>query len=228
MKIKSIFRLIALAALAGACAPAYIPNVVNTPQLTEKHDLNIALYTGTAGLDLQGSFAFTDNIGLMVNGTWADNSDDSSSNFHKHSFFEVAPGYFSTFGNSGIVEIYGGYGSGWVNSYYDNGFYTNFADARMDRFFIQPGVGAVNNIFDGSLTTRVVLLSITQDKVTETAFFFEPVLTGKVGYKWVKFVAQMGFSIPVGNKDLNFEYQPFMFSVGMQLSLGKIFKSGRL
>jgi hypothetical protein len=224
MRTNSIFCFFCMVLFAASCAPAYIPNVANTPLLTGKNDLNLAIYTGTAGFDAQGSFAINDNIGFMVNGSWADRTNDSTENYHKHAFFEAAPGYFTRFGNSGVVEIYGGYGYGWVDSYYDVGFFTNYADAIMNRFFIQPGVGVVTDIFDGSFSSRVVMITISQDQVSETGYFLEPVLTGKLGYKYVKFVAQLGLSVPFNSEKITFEYQPFMISLGMQINLGTIIK----
>jgi hypothetical protein len=225
MKTKTIFNLSCIIIIVWACAPAYIPNVVNTPLLTGKNDLNLAVYTSTAGFDAQSSFAVTDQIGIMANGSWADRTSDSSNNFHKHAFFEGGLGYYSRFGNSGVADVYAGYGYGWVESNYDVGFYTDYANATISRIFIQPGVGAVTDIFDGSFSSRLVMVTISQGNVSETGYFIEPVLTGKVGYKYVKFVAQMGMSIPFDKDQFDFEYQPFMISLGMQVNLGTIFKS---
>lgn len=226
MQTKPVFRFSVLVLLTAACAPAYVPNVVNTPMLTERNDLNLAVYTGTAGFDMQGSFAISDNIGIMVNGSLADRTNDSTDNYHKHAFFEFAPGYYTKFGSSGVVEIYGGYGQGWVDSYYNSSIFLNYSKANISRVFIQPGVGATTSVFDGNFSSRLVLVTINQDNISETGFFLEPVLTGKIGYKWFKFVAQMGLSVPFNSNDIHFEYQPFMISLGMQLNLGTIFKSG--
>ncbi|MBN2486455.1 MAG: hypothetical protein JXB34_10820 [Bacteroidales bacterium] len=225
--METIKRLLLLGILAAvfSCTPAYIPNVVNTPLLTEKNDLNLATYTGTSGFDLQGSYALTDNIGLMINSSMSNRANDSTDNYHRHAFFEVAPGYYTNYGRIGVVEVYGGYGHGWVDSYYSNSYFLSYSKANVSRFFIQPGMGLTTHIFDGIASVRLVYVSIFQDNISDYGVFFEPVLTGKLGYKYLKFVGQMGFSMPVLSKEINFEYQPFLVSFGVQINLGALVKS---
>ena len=224
MKTNSIFYLVSIVLVLGSCAPAYVPNVINSPMLSEKMDLNIAGYTGTAGYDLQGAFAITDNIGIMVNGSFADRTSDSTNSYHKHVFLEAGPGYFTKVGNSGIVEIYGGFGIGNVDSYYESSVFTNYANATISRIYLQPGVGFISDFFDGSFTSRFALVNINQDQISETGLFVEPALTGKLGYKWVKFTGQLGFSVPLNPDDIHFEYQPIMISIGLQINLGSLLK----
>jgi hypothetical protein len=70
------FNPIALLLYAGAvvyltsCAPAYVPNALNTPLFNNKGEIHIAANTGISGFDPQLAYAVTDNIGVMVNGSF--------------------------------------------------------------------------------------------------------------------------------------------------------------
>jgi hypothetical protein len=183
---------------------------------------------GTSDLDVQVAYAMTDHIGVMVNGSFADRTKDSTDKFHKHIILEGGVGFYDKFGEIGRYEIYGGYGTGRVEGKYENIFSINqIADARYNRFFIQPGIGIATGIYDGSFTSRIALVQMNPNgAVFETGNyhgFLEPVFTSKIGYKYLKFTFQIGFSVPIGDNRLKFDYQPFIFNVGANLNLGRLY-----
>ncbi len=65
-----------------------------------------------------------------------------------------------------------------------------------------------------------VIIMVEQNSLSFNRTFFEPCFTAKTGYKYVKFVAQIGYSIPFNSNDI-IEYQPFMFSVGLHFTINK-------
>ena len=135
-------------------------------------------------------------------------------------------GYYEKIGENARYEIYGGYGFGKTEGFYETStFDSEVTDADMQRIFVQPGIGVATGIFDGSFSPRFVLVKMTPNGDTfETGgynTFFEPVITSKIGYKWVKFVVQFGFSVPIGNDDLHFDYQPFIVNFGLNFSIGR-------
>ncbi len=230
MKTK-IYLIVALfgVLMIYSCAPAYIPNVVNAPLLSNKGEFQARLNGGVSGVDPQFSYAITDNIGMMINGSY--NFRDDTDSYHKHYFIESGLGYYGKLKEAGRFEVFGGYGygdvktdvfwqPGWIN--YTNGYY--------HRIFIQPSIGAVTDVFEGSFSTRFVLVNMHfrdgngYDSPANNSFntFVEPVFTTKIGYKYVKFVMQIGFSIPVNNNYNDYyNYQPFIFSMGANLKFGQ-------
>ncbi len=78
--------------LFHACAPAYVPDVINTPLLSNKDELQVSLNTGISGFDPQIAYAVTDHIGVMLNGSFTNRISDSTDNYHKHTFVEVGSG----------------------------------------------------------------------------------------------------------------------------------------
>jgi hypothetical protein len=224
---KSIVRYflyipgIYLALVVTSCAPAYVPNTIHSPMLSNKGEFHASINEGLSGFDPQLAFAITDHLGIMANGSFADRTSDSTDSFHKHSFVEAGAGYYRKLGVAGRLEAYGGGGFGKLRAFQDAGLWTSYADVKSMRFFVQPAIGVATDIFDGSLAARVVAVNLKQDSLNNTGFFFEPAITAKVGYKWVKAVFQFGLSVPLGSENIDFSYEPFIFSIGLQATIGK-------
>jgi hypothetical protein len=227
MNMKKISHAMGLAAILylTSCVPAYIPNTVNTPLFTGKHELQANIGTGISGWDPQVAFSVTNHIGIMVNSSFANRTSDSTDNFHRHAFVEGGVGYFVNPVGPLVLEAFGGFGAGKVESYYDN---IGTANANIKRFFFQPSVGVTNKVFDASFTPRLVFVNI-EDVVNDPTKlyhngyqpFIEPTFTFKVGYKYVKFFTQFGFSIPMNSYDYSYDHQPFMFSMGLHATFGR-------
>ncbi len=203
------------------CAPAYVPNAVNTPLLSNAGEFHASLATGTSGIDPQIALGITDHFGIMINGSFANRTSDSTDDFHKHQFIEMAPGYYTNFEKNGRFEIYGGYGIGKIQAEFDNIFWRSYSNVSYYRIFIQPSIGFTSDYAEGSLAARIVMLNISQEHNQNTGYFVEPAATIKFGAKPVKMYIQLGFSLPVNTSKVEFNYQPFMFSFGVQGSLGR-------
>ena len=224
MKTKKKFILYAITVMLiiKGCAPAYVPNVINTPLLSNKGEIQAGIHTGVSGTDPQFAYAITDNIGIMLNGSFANRTSDSTDDFHKHQFVELGTGYYTKIGETGRFETFGGFGYGKLQAKFNNNLWNASSDVNSSRLFIQPSIGATTDIFDGSFSSRFVMVNMHQASNKSTGFFLEPVLTGKIGYKYVKAVFQLGLSIPLNSANIDFNYQPFLFSIGLQ---GYIFKT---
>jgi hypothetical protein len=219
LKVSGIIMLLSGMVLFNGCAPAYVPNTVNMPMLSNKGELQVAVNTGVSGFDPQASYAITDHIGVMLNGSFDNQVSDSTNNFHMHNFVEAAPGYYTKIGDYGRFEAFGGAGFGKTQGFYDNALWSDHADAHFMRFFIQPGIGFSTDFVDGGLSTRVVLVNLNQNDNSSNGLFFEPALTLKLGYRYVKLVSQVGLSICLNSEDLEFDAQWMLFSVGLQADL---------
>ncbi len=216
MKKENILYVTVMILIISGCATAYVPNIINTPLLSNKGEVQAGVHTGLSGTDLQFSYAVTDNIGVMLNGSFANRTSDNTDDFHKHKFVELGTGYYTKIGENGRFETFGGYGYGKLKADFNNSLWNTHLDVNTSRFFVQPAIGVTTDIFDGSLASRFVMVKMHQASNKTTEFFFEPVITSKVGYKNVKAVFQLGFSIPLISDNIDFNYQPFLFSIGLQ------------
>jgi hypothetical protein len=177
---------------------------------SNKGEFQASVHGGIAGFDPQVSYAITDHLGVMVNGSFADRKPDSTDNFHMHRFIEGGAGYYQKIGTNGRLK-----------AFQDVGFWISSADVNCMRFFVQPAIGLSTEVFDGSIATRLVALNMKQDSLSNTGLLMEPVITAKVGYRWVKAVFQFGMSLPLNREQIDFTYQPFIFSIGLQATFGK-------
>lgn len=197
-KILKYYILMSISVLGifTSCSPEYIPNMVNSPLFSNANEFQATISTGTSIFDAQVAYAVTDNIGIMVNGTYGDETSDSTDDFHKHAFIEGGLGYYNKIGAKGRYEIYGGYGIGTVEGLFENNLFDNdLTDARYNRFFIQPGIGISTGIFDGGFSPRFVMVQMNPHGMNfengSYKMFFEPVITSKIGFKYVKFVFRL-------------------------------------
>ncbi len=223
------FCVVTAAAMLG-CAPAYIPNAVNVPLLSNQGQFQGSVYSGTSGYDIQTSYALTGNLGLMANGSFYSNTEDSTGDYSKRNFWEGGAGYYKVFGGAGRFETYGGYGQGtstYRNSYELFGSQEVIATGDYRRFFIQPSIGTATDFFDAALSLRTCYVNFYRIKSGDLSLdhsvdgvFIEPTVTARLGYKHVKFLAQMGYSLPLG-QDVEMFWQPFLFNLGLSFDFGK-------
>lgn len=228
--IKGIFKktvfFLGLTITLSSCSPEYIPNMVNSPLFSNQGEFQASIATGNSNFDAQTALAITDNIGIMVNGSYGNETNDTTEDFHKHAFIEGGIGYYDKIGENGRYEIYGGYGIGKVEGYFENAIFdSKRTNANYNRFLIQPGIGISTGIFDGSFSPRFAIVKMDPDgpnfQTGDYNVFFEPVITSKIGYKYVKFIAQFGFSFPAGNQEINYDHQTFIFNFGLNCNLGR-------
>ncbi len=97
----------------SGCSSLYMPNVPDTPMLTEKGELHASGHFSLRGnVSLNTAYAVSDNFAVLVNGAFINR--DQQTKDYRQSLFETGAGYFDTFGadNSRIFEIYAGFGKG--------------------------------------------------------------------------------------------------------------------
>ncbi len=207
------------------CQSLYIPNVVNTPLFSNKGEAQAAVHFGTAGIDPQLAYAVTNNIGIMLNGSFdtfetVDTTEVFPAN---HSFGELGIGYYTKVTEKHRFEVYAGYGIGNIKfEEYDLNNTPIQSKVNTNRFFIQPAFGLTSKNFDFSVASRIIWISGKGDVESYTRSFWEPAVTVRAGGPHIKGVMQFGLSVPF--KDDFFEYEPVLFSIGIQGSLGKIFE----
>jgi hypothetical protein len=227
MKAKQLVLIIAACVILvlNSCAPAYVPNVINAPLLTNRGEVQAAINAGTSGVDPQFAYAISNHIGMMVNGSFENQTSDTTNNFHKHSLIEIGAGYYTYFGTRMKFETFGGMGFGKLQAEYDNNMWVSRSDVNCSRYFIQPTIGFTTKVFDAGISSRFVLVNLHQQSgKSNTGLFMEPAITAKLGYDHIKALMQLGVSMPLNSNKLEFSYQPFLFSIGLRADFGKVFK----
>jgi len=203
-----------------SCVPAYIPSVVNAPLMSEEGEIVAKANIGISGFDPQLAYAVTDQLAIMVNGSFRSGQSDHINSYHRHAFGEIGVGYYMPLNDVARFEVFGGGGHGLVNANYSNSIFTDLTDVRYALGFIQPSIGFVRDVVEFSFTPRMVYVYMMQDDLRAGVPFIEPAFTLKLGYKQIKGVMQMGLSLSLINyEDMKFEHHPFMFSIGIQFRM---------
>ncbi|MBL0145210.1 MAG: hypothetical protein IPP48_05125 [Chitinophagaceae bacterium] len=95
-KVKYICLLSSIIIIHQACSPKYVPNVINVPLLSKKGEVHATVNGGISGFDPQVAVAVSNHIGVIANGSFANEIQNNGKDFHKHSFAEIGAGYFDT------------------------------------------------------------------------------------------------------------------------------------
>tara|TARA_R110002072_G_scaffold192183_10_gene349034 strand:- start:538 stop:1242 length:705 start_codon:yes stop_codon:yes gene_type:complete len=229
MKYSSLF-IIAFIAIISSCSPSYYPQKFNAPLLREQGETKINAAGNINSLNLQGSTAITDKFALAAsfNGFFVGGpsittnsgtiSDDGSQGFQ----IDVMPGYYVPFGEIGVMEIYGGYGTGYTNSGEVNGI--------LHRLIFQPSIGIASNRFEFAFACRFTRVMIPSTAMLDdnprpfSETFLEPGLVFRLGSERIKFTSQLGLSLPIVNipddPNGNFiEWNPLILNIGIQINL---------
>ena len=230
----------------------YAPNSINTPLFKDKKEFQMVLLAKdktndeqtSYAIDLQMAYAFHENFAFLINGQniYQNKPENNYSiaDEYKLNYIEMAPGYFTNFGNI-IFEIYGGYGLGNINLYTDN----DRAELNFNKFFIQPSIGKSTKYIDFAFSSKISFLAYNKVDFKEytdqgllslpnffwkeketiieemTYPFIEPALTFRLGYKQIKIMGQLGMSL--NTKDIEFDYSKLYFTLGVHINFSKRF-----
>lgn len=222
--MKKQFQLILFVSIfLISCNPTYIPNVVNAPIFSNKREFQVRMIVGASGFNPQFSYAITDHWGAMLNASFIA-SDTSTQN--PQNFIELGTGYYNNVNGRFVYEIFTGFGKGTAFGNIETVQLGKVgANSEYTRFYIQPAAGLVTDLFDISLATRFVGVSVNPEVETDlktSAGFFEPAISLGVGFKYVKIHSQFGFSVSFENESqLAFQYQNIMFNLGVVGRIGR-------
>lgn len=113
MKNYLKYLLFVIPVALSSCSSVYMPNVPNTPMLSEKGEFSGGAHISPKGnASVNAAYAVSKHIGVLVSGSYM-NKEKRSSDYN-HRLMEFGGGYYDTFGpdNNRIIEIYAGYGGG--------------------------------------------------------------------------------------------------------------------
>ncbi len=238
-----IMRILSSLALTGivtflisSCGPTYyVPNSQNVPLFTEQGQTHASarisggLYQ--TGFEFQGAHAVSDKRAVMLN-MHAINLENGGGGY----FGEAGYGLYKQLGKRFVFETYGGLGYGSLNNLY----YTEDGEREIKvntdylRLFAQPQIALTTKVIDFAFTSRFTYANFGQapniiglpEYVQEQLqyirdnqgnLFWEPGITLRLGWDYVKLEGQLLFSAPFTNNDLNAD--PINFNLGVTMKL---------
>jgi len=234
--IAKVLVLGVVSIFISSCGPTYyVPNSQNVPLFTEKGQTHASVRVSgglyQTGFELQGAHAVSDKNAIMLN-LHSMNLENGGGGF----FGEAGYGLFRPLGKTFVFETYGGAGYGSIN----NQYYTEDGERQIKvntdylRLFAQPQIALTTKVVDFAFTSRFSYINFGQvPNVTgapefvreelqvirdnQGNLFWEPGLTLRLGWDYVKLEGQLLFSAPFSNNDLNAD--PINFNLGVTMKL---------
>lgn len=239
--------------LSGSCSFPhyyYIPNVQNVPLFKQSNEFSGLAAFSTGIIDncaeLQAGYSLTDHVALIANFMTGGNNNSTQTyeDFSKINYFEGALGYYKSFSDIGVFEVYGGYGQGSQHHAFSYSEFSNWytwttvsdgkADMSFSKIFIQPNIGIKIKWVESAFSCRFTRLNFNDivyygttyhlDELNllqqnSTPWFIEPAITFRAGFEPVKFQLQLVFSQNLVNPELLFE--KFRINLGLQFNISK-------
>lgn len=214
----------------SACAPVYNPSARHTHLLDQKGEVHASVQAGTNGMDMQGAYAVSDNVGFVAAASWLStngSSDYTGSDFHEHRYGELGLSYFETFGKAGRIEVLGGFGMGEAESIDRYDFFGPQevrATGKFNKLFLQGNAGIETGALETGVAVRLSQVTFTEFKTSDESYgekesgaFFEPAAFVRLGWQNIKIESQLGIAGPI-NGDVPFDYVSALFTVGLHFS----------
>lgn len=191
------FTIPVLALFAASCSSVYMPNVPNTPMLSQQGEFSGGGHISLKGnASINGAYAVSNHVGVLFSASTMSNERKSKDFGHK--LVEIGGGYFDTFGpdNNRIIEVYAGVGKGWSDITfrdYSNDILVNNEVQEVDyrKAFLQVNYSSKkkNNLklfgtnFPINYGTALRISHVTMDRFfingavqpKEDNIFFEPI-----------------------------------------------------
>ena len=216
MRRKDKFGVLALTGfliiftfIFSSCRSVYIPNMINTPLLTQKGEFKATGSFGYNGYNSQLAYALTNSIGIITNGSYNKAKFFGTENDYREFYlYDIGAGYYNKLYNkNSYYEIYMGGGQGRANIYEYSLSSLIRSSGSYSRVFGQGGIGVEDRFVGGGFALRVSVVNMKlldpNNLVTGryTNLYIDPVVTCKAGYNKVKVIIQAGMSYRLGEQD---------------------------
>lgn len=239
-----VYTFLIFSLFLGACNRYYYkPAGINDPLFTKGGQVH-AGFSGSSQedgndrsyfTDIQLGYSPIDHLGLLGSySTYAYRPYDKTVVPANAYIAEGAAGAYAAFGGEKtkmIVDLYAGGGGGSLSS---------DVDMKLRKLFIQPGIGMRSKIFDAVVNLRFsnikysdfnanghdssylyehhLVDTISGKSIDRGSYtFYEPGITIRVGYKFVKAQFQSVFALPISL--VSWHYNGLRFTVGLHLNL---------
>ena len=213
-----------LAPLLAACSPKYyVPNTHNVPLLRQKADATVSGAIGDGRVEAQGSYAFSDNVGVLLSGAFYRLQDDEDGDGGSGNFIEAGVGYFSPVGTSFGFETYGLLGVGDLENHFPSTLSANpgtsgILEGRVVRLGGQTAFGFRTSYLEAAASVRLTslryqdvtgsLIFNSEDQVVflqlnDSYVMLEPAFTIRAGSEILKVQIQFGVTANLTNSELD-------------------------
>lgn len=219
----------------------YAPTGQNVPLFKEKGEVQlgggIAGSGEAGGGNIQAAYAVGNHAGITADAYIANGKNDDTGARGNGFIASVGGGYFTPLSNYFVFETYAGFGGGNIYNRYDGG---SSSRVNFIRPYIQPAIGFTTNYLDLAFASRIAMVNYTgisrSAGITDstnvaqldyinghpTSVYFEPGITARAGWKYIKVQFQYVWSVNLNNPQILRDNHNI--SVGLLLSLAERYR----
>lgn len=245
------YLLILFLFLLSSCTQVYYaPITKNIPLFKEKNEYRASFDFGMTDemytTDFQAAYSITDHFAVSTSLMFGRGGGDTT-NFGEGTYYDFALGYYKPLRIHGVFEIFGGIGKSSQHHVYVKSTSTysgSYSDLGYTSIFIQPSIGLTLNGFDIAFTSgfsrvnfhRIVDNTSTYDEENKSvlsqisnhksSILFEPAVTIRVGWKYVKLELQGIHPINLSHSYLPFDDKKII--IGLQFAFAERYNQKRI
>lgn len=221
--------LLALPALVlSSCSRLYVPPQNQMPLFEREGDTRVGAALGSSGLELQGSYALTDEIGAFASSSLS----VGGGRVNSHQYIEGGGAYYFSPVKHVRLEALGGIGLGrsaGLSTYAFEGEEVEYRlNSGFQKYFLQSNAGFSDYRFDAGVSARLSHLRFQirespgaeiPDDLDRDTWALEPGVMFR--YKMSNYQIQANLGAAVALENSGIEMQPVHFSIGVQYQLYK-------
>jgi len=215
--------------LALSSCGVYLPQSSDIPLINKKNDLRIDAGVSSAGTAGTATVSYGISNNIVIQGYGNIGTNDKY-------FFQGAVGYYKNLNNRNVMEIYGGYGSGYgyskhhdILTKYSGDYQTyftqfNFGKLGNETSIWDVGLSIKPGLFHANLVKETHLLDGTEIILSEpfvgNSFFVEPSFFARIGDEHLKLSIKLGgLYIHTMNEGKYLPHFPINLGVGLNYRL---------
>ncbi len=200
-----------------------MPQIPNIPLLRAQTDATISLAAGEGRAEVQVSYAFTNELGVLFGGAFYRPEDDEDGDGGTGNFAEGGVGYFASIGSPWTFEAYGLLGVGDLENHFpstvsSNPGTTGTIESGVLRVGVQSAFSIRLRYVEAAFSVRVMSLNYRnvsgslifagEDQVSllrqnSSYVLLEPALTLRAGAEFLKMQLQTGLSANLTDSDFD-------------------------
>lgn len=250
MKLNIFIAYASLLLLSSCFRPYYVAPAHNVPLFKEKHEIRASASVGitenAVSENIQLAYSATPHLAFIGTYMSASGGDEYKENAGKGRYLDLGGGYFTTIDKRGVLEFLAGFGRCNQSHTFNDLFFTSngqtraIGDAQLtfNKIFFQPSVGLTTNALDVAFTTMFSHIHFTNIRYTldtlnyieyarlnqisqyPNVVLFEPSLTIRAGWKYVKWQVQYTRGFTLSGPLLNpYVFMQGRYSIGFYFSL---------
>ena len=217
MRFLTTLLFIGILFFQTGCVTVYKPNMINSPELSIRHQFRGSASLGLVGnglINAQGAYSINRKVGvtgsIMFHNKNTEYSATNSLGLGRHNqyYADAGAGYFKTIERRKrfFIQSFGGAGLGFTDNYFSQPDALHIkTQCTYHTLYGQQGIYFTDRYYDAAFDLRITYLNLfgihsTSRLYNQQSFYFlnaEPTITMRIGSKGFRVFFQTGITLPI-------------------------------